>query len=50
MDQAVFKDKRRKRLCLTYYIENVGKAFLKEFGHDASFYVTQIGDGGREIR
>ncbi len=32
------------------YIENVGKAFSKEFGHDASFYVTQIGNGGREIK
>ncbi len=31
------------------YIETVGKAFNREFGHDASFYVTQIGDGGREI-
>ncbi len=31
------------------YIETVKTAFNKEFGHDASFYVTQIGNGGREI-
>ena len=32
------------------YIETVGKAFLKEFGSAASFYVTQIGDGVRETK
>ena len=31
------------------YIETVGTAFKNEFGHDASFFVTEIGDGGREI-
>jgi galactokinase len=31
------------------YIETVGKAFKNEFGHDASFFVTEIGNGGREI-
>ena len=31
------------------YIDTVGTAFRKEFGHDASFYVTEIGDGGREV-
>ena len=31
------------------YIETVKTAYNKEFGHDASFYVTQIGNGGREI-
>ena len=31
------------------YIETVGTSFTQEFGHDASFYVTEIGDGGREI-
>ncbi len=31
------------------YIETVGQAFTKEFGHDASFFVTEIGDGGKEI-
>ena len=31
------------------YVEKVGAAFLNKFGHEASFYVTEIGDGGREI-
>jgi galactokinase len=31
------------------YIETVKASFNKEFGHDASFYVTETGDGGREI-
>ncbi len=32
------------------YIEKVGKAYVDKFGHKASFYVTEIGDGGREIK
>ena len=32
------------------YIETVGRTFTKEFGHNASFYVTEIGDGGKEIQ
>lgn len=31
------------------YIETVESAFLKEFGHAPSFYVTETGDGGREL-
>ncbi len=31
------------------YIETVGKAYIEKFGHEASFYVTEIGDGGMEI-
>ena len=31
------------------YIETVGTAFKQEFGHDASFYVTGTGNGGREV-
>lgn len=31
------------------YKSTVGSAYTKEFGHDASFYVTDTGDGGREI-
>ncbi len=31
------------------YIEIVGTAFKQEFGHNASFYVTQIGNGGKEV-
>ena len=32
------------------FIETVGKAYIEKFGHKASFYVTEIGDGGREIK
>ena len=31
------------------YIETIGAAFKKEFRHDATFYVTEIGSGGMEI-
>ena len=31
------------------YIETVESAFVKKFGHVPSFYVTEIGDGGREL-
>ncbi len=32
------------------FIEKVGKAYEKEIGYAASFYVSEIGDGGREIK
>ncbi len=32
------------------YIETVGKAYTEKFGHDASFYVTEIGNGGHEVK
>lgn len=41
---AVIKDETVDK-----YIETVGTAYEKEFGHKASFYVTEIGDGGMEI-
>jgi galactokinase len=31
------------------FIERVGKAYNQVIGHDASFYITEAGDGGREI-
>ncbi len=31
------------------FIESVGKAYEDKFGHRASFYVSDTGDGGREI-
>ena len=31
------------------YIDSVVSAFRNKFKHDASFYVTEIGNGGREI-
>ena len=35
--------------CVDKYIKEIGEAYLKEFGHEATFFVTEIGDGGREI-
>ncbi len=32
------------------YIETVGNAYTEKFGHDASFYVTEIGNGGHEVK
>ena len=37
------------KLFIEQYIETVGKVYKEKFGHKASFYVTEIGDGGREI-
>lgn len=31
-------------------IEKVGKEYLDKIGYAASFYITEIGDGGREIK
>ena len=31
------------------YIEKAGKEYLEKIGYEASFYITEIGDGGREI-
>lgn len=31
------------------YIEVVGTKYVDKFGHSASFYVTEVGNGGREI-
>ncbi len=42
---AIIKDE-----CVNSFIETVGKAYLEEFGHEASFYVTETGDGGKEIK
>ncbi|MCX8132285.1 MAG: galactokinase [Clostridia bacterium] len=32
------------------FIEQVGEAYLQKIGHNAEFYVTETGDGGREIK
>jgi len=32
------------------FIKRVGEEYYKEIGHDASFYITEAGDGGREIK
>lgn len=42
---AIIKDE-----AIDEYIAKIGKAYAKKFGHEASFFVTEIGDGGREIR
>lgn len=31
------------------FIEQVGKNYIRRIGHEASFYVSEAGDGGREI-
>jgi galactokinase len=32
------------------FIEKVGKAYKERIGYDATFYVSETGDGGREIK
>ncbi len=32
------------------FISQVGKRYLEAVGHEAEFYITEIGDGGREIK
>ena len=31
------------------FIEKVGKAYKEKIGYEASFYISDIGDGGREV-
>ncbi len=31
------------------FIETIGKKYLDTIGYEASFYITEIGDGGREL-
>ena len=38
-----------KNSAVDKYIETVGNAYEEKFGHKASFYVTDTGNGGREI-
>lgn len=40
---AIIKDEN-----VDEFIEKIGKAYADKFGHEASFYVTEVGDGGRE--
>jgi len=39
-----------KKDCVDSYIENAGKAYEEKFGHPASFYISEAGNGGREIK
>ncbi len=32
------------------FVEKIGKLYEEKFGHAASFYISEIGDGGREIK
>jgi len=38
-----------KEDCVDTFIEKVGADYLEKIGYAASFYVSEIGDGGREI-
>lgn len=39
-----------KKDAVDKFVENIGKAYLEKFGYTASFYISEIGDGGREIK
>lgn len=39
-----------KKSSVDTFISVLGDIYRKTFGHDASFYVSEIGDGGREIK
>ncbi len=32
------------------FVEKIGNVYLEKFGHPASLYISEIGDGGREIK
>ena len=32
------------------FIDRLGKIYLDKVGYEASFYITEIGDGGRELK
>lgn len=38
-----------KEDCVDIFTERVGKEYIESIGYPASFYVSEIGDGGREI-
>lgn len=38
-----------KNEAIDEFVEKVGAAYVEKFGHEASFYITEVGDGGREI-
>lgn len=35
--------------CVDTFIETIGKKYLDTIGYEASFYITEIGDGGRKL-
>ncbi len=35
--------------CVDTFIAEIGKKYLETVGYEATFYITEIGDGGREI-
>lgn len=39
-----------KNNAIDEYIEKIGKAYAEKYGHEASFYVTEVGNGGCEIK
>ena len=41
---AVIKDEQ-----VDEYIKVIGINYRRAFGHEASFYVSEIGDGGKEV-
>lgn len=36
--------------CVDAFIKTLGELYTKTFDHNASFYVSEIGDGGKEIK
>ncbi len=32
------------------FVDKIGKKFFDSFGHEAAFYISEIGDGGREVK
>ncbi len=39
-----------KKDAVDNFIQTLGELYTKTFGHDASFYISEIGDGGMEIK
>lgn len=39
-----------KKDIIDEFVEKIGNVYLEKFGHPASFYISEIGDGGREIK
>ncbi len=39
-----------KKDAVDNFIKTLGELYTKTFGHDASFYISEIGDGGMEIK
>ena len=50
IDSAIQDFAERYTARIEAYIKEMGKLYKEKFGIDASFFVSEVGDGGREVK